>query len=268
MSLQVYSPHSHNQSSNDPQSPYPCTPSTLCSSPLTQSGSGGSGGNSTSNQSSYFRASHHHHHFVLREDSLPSIASSSTHDQHDIDREPAQEEEDDRIAQNYYHHRNTHARNKSSATLDSPEMPLSIRSPSMSTLGGGGTPDRTSPHGTVNKNRFRSEMKTYPSAASIPIILAGLNGLKQTERGGLELDHGKERSENSDVCRDSPNERSTVMKSDQEEESEQRGSVGLGLGILQDPIELIQVVPTRHASQCTRSKLSSASLLINCRRSN
>jgi hypothetical protein len=240
MSLQVFSPHSHTHS-NDPQSPYPCTPSTLCSSPLTQSGSGGD----VHNQS-YFGASHHQHQFLLREVSLSSSPTGQAEQGGGSDMTS--------MIDFHHHHRR---RRTNSGILDSPELPMSIRSPSMSTLGS--TPDRSSPphsrgpFSAENTSNILSGMKSHPSAASIPIILAGLNGMKalREERRDLEPRHEKERSEDLLATVDSLTEDQLLQHT---EEVEQRGSVGLGLGILQEPFRLIEKKSISRSSVGKESK--------------
>lgn len=157
-----------------------------------------------------------------------------------------------------FHHRHSHRRTES-GMIDSPEMPMSIRSPSMSTLGG--TPDRSSPpHSRSPFNADKSssktsEMKSYPSAASIPIILAGLNGMKalRGERRDTETRHEKERSEDTLATIDSLNEDQNVQHN---EKVEQRGSIGLGLGILQEPFQLIEERSISRSSAGNTSKHS------------
>jgi hypothetical protein len=151
----------------------------------------------------------------------------------------------------------------------SPEMPLSVKSLSMSTLSGS-TPERGSPFQAYNRARHggspfasattsSSGMKTHPSAASIPIIFAGrgaVNALNRTRYNERAVQsstertskHGKEYSEDSLVS----NESDTVPQGTQEKEEEQRASVGLGLGILQEPISLTE---TRRSSNGTQGKL-------------
>lgn len=170
----------------------------------------------------------------------------------------------------------TRRRDDTSSVIDSPEMPMSIRSPSMSTLGGHHTPEE----GASRRDLFESPrechhaassprssqpssgMRTHPSAASIPIILAGLNGIKalgreRKRRDGLR--HGKEMSGDTVEIVDMEEERvggesdadATAVTIDQE----QRGSMGsIGLGILQDPIQSMDTRRISNTPSGGRSK--------------
>lgn len=174
------------------------------------------------------------------------------------------------------HHREartTRRRDHTSSVIDSPEMPMSIRSPSMSTLGGHHTPEEggASRHDLFDSPREchaasssqpTPGMRTHPSAASIPIILAGLNGIKALgrERERRELMHGKERSGDTVASVDTEEgcvggEVNTVERAMTVDQEEQRGSAGsIGLGILQDPIQLMDTRRISNTSSGGRSQ--------------
>lgn len=179
--------------------------------------------------------------------------------------------------QDFHHHhaRGGRRRDDTSSILDSPEMPMSIRSPSMSTLGGGNTPDRASPFSTAGRpslldeadpmsTNHKSGMKSHPSAASIPIILAGLNGLKAVERkrrSGTSY-HFNETSDDMETSAGNPPGGRAAELEDERgrtPEEEQRGSIGsigLGLGILQEPIQLMSSRSVSNSSTGTKSEYS------------
>lgn len=269
MSLRVLSPHPH---SCDPQSPYPCTPSTICNSPPVNSASQQQQKYFASDQQQLTPNNQLQHRiqpqtFVTDSSPLSQLAQAfrntrarqlsaeggggPTFTSSELPGTPTQNQIESAYIRNAFDEdddqidimMDTESHSNASVT-SSPIVPVSVRSPSMSTISG--TPERLRRHTQSSIAIGNSDivqhgaMKTHPSTQSIPIILASRNISKTV----CTL-HGKELSSESisslsDVleCTDSDGENRNSVGS----------GVGLGLNILQDPIELKEALTTPRGS--------------------